>query len=44
MGGYSVAMGFDPFREQERSVLDVAMVVGAIAVTVGLVVWALVGG
>lgn len=37
-------MGFNPFREHERSVLDIVLVAAAVAVTVGLVGWALFGG
>ncbi len=36
-------MGFNPFRPQSKSALDVAMVVGALAVTLGVVLWALFG-
>lgn len=38
------AMGFNPFRKQERRAADLAMVVGAIAVTAALVAWAFLGG
>jgi hypothetical protein len=38
------AMGFNPFREQRKTAFDVAMVVGALALTIGLVLWAMFGG
>lgn len=37
-------MGFNPFREQRRTAFDVAMVVGALVLTVGVVLWAMFGG
>lgn len=37
-------MGFNPFRPQKVSPLDVAMVVGAVVVTALLVAWAIFGG
>jgi hypothetical protein len=33
-------MGFNPFRKQEKTLVDVLMVVLALAATVGLVIWA----
>jgi hypothetical protein len=33
-------MGFNPFREQRKDLVDIAMVVGTILVAVALVVWA----
>ena len=37
-------MGLNPFREQRKSAMDVVMVVGAIALTIGVIAWALMGG
>jgi hypothetical protein len=34
-------MGFNPFRSHERDLTDIVVVVVALAVTVGVVVWAL---
>lgn len=36
-------MGFNPFRPQSSSALDIAMVVAAIAATLALVGWAIFG-
>jgi hypothetical protein len=36
-------MGFNPFRQQRRSVADYAMVVGALVVVAALVLWAVFG-
>lgn len=36
-------MGLNPFREQSHGVLDVVLVVAAIALTLGLVAWGLFG-
>jgi hypothetical protein len=36
-------MGLNPFRQHTRTTLDIAMVVGALALTIGAVVWAVVG-
>lgn len=36
-------MGFNPFRPQSKSAFDVALVAGAVALTVGVVLWALFG-
>ena len=33
------AMGFNPFRSQEKSKLDIALVVGFVLVTLALVAW-----
>jgi hypothetical protein len=33
-------MGFNPFREQERSLLDIVMVVLALLATVAVILWA----
>jgi len=41
--GDTYGMGFDPHRAQRRSPFDYVMVGVALAVCVGLVVWALVG-
>lgn len=38
------AMGLNPFREQRKTAFDIAMVVGAIALTIGIVLWAMFGG
>lgn len=37
-------MGFNPFRPQSRTGADIALMVGALIVTVGVLVWALLGG
>jgi hypothetical protein len=37
-------MGLNPFREQTRTWLDIAMVVGALVLTVAAVLWALFAG
>ncbi len=37
-------MGFNPFRQQRRSVWDVALVAGFALVTLGFVLWALLAG
>lgn len=39
-----VAMGFNPFRPQTRTAFDIAMVVGAIALTLAVVAWAIFAG
>jgi hypothetical protein len=36
-------MGFNPFRQQRRSVADYVMVAAAVVVTLLLVLWALFG-
>ena len=36
-------MGFNPFRSNERDLADVAMVIGAVVVTAGVLAWALWG-
>jgi hypothetical protein len=36
-------MGFNPFRNQERSALDIALVVVFGIITAGVVAWALLG-
>lgn len=37
-------MGFNPFREEKHGTFDVAMVVGAVLLTLVLVIWAFIGG
>jgi hypothetical protein len=37
-------VGFNPFREESYGVLDVVLVVVAVAITLGLVAWGLFGG
>lgn len=37
-------MGLNPFREHRTTAMDIAMVVGALLLTVAVVVWALTGG
>jgi hypothetical protein len=36
-------MGLNPFREHRTSAMDVAMVIGALLLTVAVVAWALMG-
>ncbi len=36
-------MGLDPFREQRPSAADIAMVIGAVALTIGVILWAVMG-
>ena len=36
-------MGFNPFRKQEKSVADIAMVAGALVLTALAVAWAFLG-
>ena len=36
-------MGFNPFRSHERNTADIAMVVGAVVLTLLVVLWALLG-
>lgn len=38
-----VDVGFNPQRKHHRSPADIVFVVGALAVAVGLLVWALLG-
>ncbi len=40
---YRRGMGFNPFRPGGRDMVDVAMVAGALAITVALVLWAIFG-
>jgi hypothetical protein len=37
-------MGLNPFRDQRKSAADVVMVLLAIAVTIGVILWAVMGG
>jgi hypothetical protein len=37
-------VGFNPFRPQSKSILDVVMVAVALLATVGVILWALFGG
>jgi hypothetical protein len=37
-------MGFNPFRQQRNTVVDFALVAGAILLTVALVLWAALSG
>lgn len=37
-------MGFNPFRSQRKSAVDIAMVAGTILVAVVLVLWAALSG
>ena len=36
-------MGLNPFREQTKSNLDIAMVVGALLLTLVVILWAVFG-
>jgi hypothetical protein len=36
-------MGFNPFRPQHRSVLDIVIVAGALVATLAVVGWAIFG-
>jgi hypothetical protein len=37
-------VGFNPFREQERSAIDIVMVVVAILATLAVIAWAIFSG
>lgn len=37
-------MGFNPFREHQKTALDIALVIGALVLTAGAIVWAVAGG
>jgi hypothetical protein len=37
-------VGFNPFREHERSALDIVMVVLAVLATLGVIAWAVFSG
>lgn len=37
-------MGFNPFREHEKTVLDVVMILLALIATVAVIAWALFAG
>lgn len=41
--GTVVPMGFNPFREQKRTAVDVALVIGALLLTAAAVLWAVAG-
>ena len=43
IAAYDPFMGFNPFREHRTNALDIALVVGAMVVAVGLVAWAMMG-
>jgi hypothetical protein len=36
-------MGFNPFRKQDKSILDLALVIGFVAITLALVAWGFFG-
>ena len=36
-------MGFNPFRKQDKSMLDLGLVIGFVAVTLALVAWGFFG-
>lgn len=38
------AMGFNPFRPQQKGFVDIAMVIGTILVAAALVLWAVLSG
>ena len=40
---YHAAMGFNPFRQQDKTVLDIAIVIGFALVTLAVVAWAFFG-
>jgi hypothetical protein len=37
-------VGFNPFREHERSAVDIVMVVLAVLATLGVIAWAVFSG
>jgi len=37
-------VGFNPFREQDKTALDIAMVVIAVLATVAVIAWAMFSG
>jgi hypothetical protein len=37
-------VGLNPFRQQDKTALDLVIVVGFIALTLGVVLWAFIGG
>jgi hypothetical protein len=37
-------VGFNPFREHEKSILDIVMVVLALLATIAVIAWALFSG
>ena len=42
--GYRSLMGFNPFREQRRTMFDIVMVVLAVGTAIALVLWAIFSG
>lgn len=36
-------MGFNPFRDQDKSALDIALVVGFVLLTLAFVAWGFLG-
>lgn len=42
-GVYRSRMGFNPFRPGSRDTIDIAMVAIALALTLAVVLWAIVG-
>ena len=43
IGGYRLSVGFNPFRESDKTALDIVLVVATVVVTLGAVAWALFG-
>ena len=43
LGFYDRRMGLNPFRPQKKNPMDVAMVVGALTLTIAAVAWAFLG-
>jgi hypothetical protein len=41
---YRLTVGFNPFREQDTSIVDIIMVILAIGAAIGLVAWAIFSG
>jgi hypothetical protein len=41
---YRSSMGFNPFREQNRSAVDIVMVILAVGSAIALVLWAIFSG
>jgi hypothetical protein len=42
--GYRSTVGFNPFRDHEKSAADIAMVIIAIAATLAVLAWAIFSG
>ena len=40
---YHGRMGFNPFRPHERDIVDIVVVATALAITIGVLAWALWG-